>query len=140
MRRARPLVVPDWRVPYLRDRPSGGRRRLHTRTPRAARRRQPAGLLLPASRRPGRRPLRSTGFRWSVAGDLAAVDVQDLSGDERRRLQEENPVDHIADLTDASERVEPSERVVRLRGMLRRLDDAQRDRVDPNAAGRVLDG
>ena len=72
----------------------------------------------------------------SVAGDLAAVDVQDLAGDERRRLQEEDAVDDVADLAHAPERVEPGERVVGLRRVLRRLDDARRDGVDPDAAGR----
>ena len=34
----------------------------------------------------------------SATGDLAAVDVQDLAGDVRRRLQEQDTVDHVADL------------------------------------------
>src|SRR3954471_748482 len=74
------------------------------------------------------RPSLSERGLWrSVAGDLVSVDVQDLSGDERRRLQEEDPFDDVADPTDASERPEPGERGVQLRRMLRRLDDARRD-------------
>ena len=33
-----------------------------------------------------------------MPGGLAAVDVQDLAGDVRRRLQEQDAVDHVADL------------------------------------------
>src|ERR1700733_7087497 len=84
------------------------------------------------------------GRRWdtpSVAGDLPAVDVQDLAGDERRRLQEEDAVDDVADLAHMPDwgelRAEPD---VALRRMHRRLDDARRDGVDPDATGRVLDG
>jgi len=40
----------------------------------------------------------------SVAGDLPAVDVEDLAGDVRRRLQEQDAVDHVADLAGVPER------------------------------------
>ena len=43
----------------------------------------------------------------SVAGDLATVDVQDLAGDERRRLQEQDAVDDVADLAHVPERGYP---------------------------------
>ena len=39
-------------------------------------------------------------------GRLAAVDMEDLAGHERRPLQVEHPVDHVADRAQASERVE----------------------------------
>jgi hypothetical protein len=48
----------------------------------------------------------------SVAGALAAVDVQDLAGDEGRALQVEAArragLDDIADLAHAAERVQPA--------------------------------
>ena len=76
-----------------------------------------------------------------MTGDLAAVDVQDLAGDERRRLQEEDAVDDVADLADVPNRGElGAEPGVALRRMHRRLDDAGRDGVHPDAAGGVLDG
>ena len=61
----------------------------------------------PASTTTSRHPSSglSRGAR-SVAGGLAAVDVQDLAGDERRGLQEEDAVDDVADLAHAPERVE----------------------------------
>jgi hypothetical protein len=34
----------------------------------------------------------------STSSDLAAVDVQDFAGDERRALEIQDPIDHIADL------------------------------------------
>jgi hypothetical protein len=75
-----------------------------------------------------------------VAGDLAAVDVQDFAGDEGRGLQEENAADDVADLAHMAEGVERAERLVALRRMPGRLDDARRDGVDPNAVGGLLDG
>jgi hypothetical protein len=38
-----------------------------------------------------------------VTGAPAAVDVQDLAGDVWRRLEEQDGVHHVADLTDAPE-------------------------------------
>src|SRR5579863_4957199 len=76
----------------------------------------------------------------SVAGDLAAVDVQDFAGDEGRGLQEENAADDVADLAHMAEGVERAKRLVALRRMPGRLDDARRDGIDPNAVGGVLDG
>ena len=48
---------------------------------------------------------RRWGSRSSVAGRLATVDVQNLAGDEGRRLQKEDPVDDVADLTDSTDRL-----------------------------------
>jgi hypothetical protein len=47
----------------------------------------------------------------------------------------------VADLADAPERRKPvTELLVAVRRVYRRLDDARRDGVDPDAAGGVLDG
>jgi hypothetical protein len=43
---------------------------------------------------------------------LATVDMEDLPGDEGGLLQVENPVDDVADLARATERVDGSEAVV----------------------------
>ena len=78
---------------------------------------------------------------WSVAGDLAAVDMKDLAGNERRRLQEKDAVDDVADLAHVPYRRElGAETGIALRRMHRRLDDAWRDGVHPDAAGGILDG
>jgi hypothetical protein len=48
--------------------------------------------------------VRTVGFlqhKRSVTGDLATVDVQDLPGDVRRFLQEQDAVHDVADLADA---------------------------------------
>ena len=77
----------------------------------------------------------------SVASDLAAVDVQDLTGNERRRLQKEDAVDDVADLPHVSYRRElRAKSGVTLCRLHRRLDDPWRDSVYPDAAGGVLDG
>jgi hypothetical protein len=60
-----------------------------------------------------------------VTGDLTAVDVQDLAGDEGRRLEEQDAVHDVADLADPSQRVQPGERVVAFRRVRRRRDDAR---------------
>ena len=61
-----------------------------------------------------------------MTGDLAAVDVHDLAGDEGRRLQEEDGVDDVIDLADVPEWDEAlPETGVALRGMRRRLNDAR---------------
>jgi hypothetical protein len=70
-----------------------------------------------------------------VTGALAAVDVQDLPGDERGCLKEQNAADDVADLADMPERRKTvAESGVAFRRMRRRLDDARRDGVDPDAA------
>ena len=69
---------------------------------------------------------------WSVTGALAAVDVQDLAGNERRCLQEEDAVDDVADLAHVPEWGELRAKCgVAFRRMHWRLDDARRDSVDP---------
>src|SRR5215469_5191859 len=70
--------------------------------------------------------------RASVAGDLAAVDVQDLPGDVRRGLQEQHAVHHVADLAYAERGKLVAEIFVAFRRVLRGPDDAQRDGVDPD--------
>ena len=91
----------------------------------------------PTSRRPSRRPSRAA----SAAGDLAAVDVQELAGDVRRVLQEQDAVNHVADLPHAPERGKlAAEPLVAFRRVHRGLDDARRDGVDPDAARGVLHG
>ena len=54
--------------------------------------------------RPRARPSRRPSGPASVTGGLAAVDVQELAGDVRRVLQEQDAVDHVADLPHAPER------------------------------------
>ena len=52
-----------------------------------------------------------------MARDLAAVDVQDLAGDERRRLQEKDTVDDVADLAHVPHRELRAELGIALRRM-----------------------
>ena len=81
------------------------------------------------------------GLSALVTGDLSAVYVQDLSGDVRRGLQEQDAVHDVADLAHPPERGKPvTEAFVAFRRVHRGLDDARRDGVDPDAAGGVLDG
>ena len=55
--------------------------------------------------------------------------------------QEQDSVDDVADLADASKRKKPAtELFVAVRRVHRRLDDARRDSVDPDAARGALDG
>lgn len=70
---------------------------------------------------------------------LTAVDVQDLPDDERSVLEVDDRLDDIANLTHPAKRVELGEGFVRLGRVHRGADDAERDGVDPDAAGRVLD-
>ena len=61
-----------------------------------------------------------------MTSGLAAVDVQDLSSDVGRGLQEQDAVDDVADLADPAERGElVTESVVAVRRVHRRLDDAR---------------
>ena len=48
----------------------------------------------------------------SVAGRLSAVDVQDLTGDERGTFEVEDAVDDVVDLAEPSERMKAGEAVV----------------------------
>ena len=69
-----------------------------------------------------------------VADALAAVDVQDLADDGRRRLQEQHDV---ADLACPPEQGKPVvETVVAAGQVYRGLDGARGDGVDPDAVGR----
>jgi hypothetical protein len=75
----------------------------HVRQRRARRRAAAAGLPSPASASPA-------GTQGSVAGALAAVDVQDLAGDERGGFEVENAGHHVADLADTPRGMELCER------------------------------
>ncbi len=59
----------------------------------------------------------------SVAGGLAAIDVQDLAGYERRRLQKQDSADHVLDLAHTADWVEGREEFVSFRRVHRGLDD-----------------
>src|SRR5882757_6551820 len=61
----------------------------------------------------------------SVAGALAAVDVQDLAGHELSGLQISDRFDDVADVTHPADRMQRSERVVGLLGVHRSADDAE---------------
>jgi hypothetical protein len=76
----------------------------------------------------------------SVACDLATVNVNGLTGNEIRILQVENRLRNVIRLTHAPERMEHSHRLVRLRGVKRRLDHARRHGIHPNATAGVFDG
>lgn len=54
---------------------------------------------------------RSTIAPWSVSRALAAIDVQDLSGHERRRLEIDDSADHILDLADPTATAHPQRRL-----------------------------
>src|SRR6202034_1703483 len=75
----------------------------------------------------------------SVAGALAAVDVQDLAGDERGGLEVENAGHHVADLAEAPHGMQLREGREGFRWVQRRLDNAKRDGVCPDTPRRVLD-
>jgi hypothetical protein len=70
----------------------------------------------------------SLGAR-SVVGDLAVVDVQDLAGNERRRLEEDDGVDDVADLA----HVIPGETALTRMPRQRRLATRRRLRPRPEA-------
>src|SRR5450432_4096386 len=80
------------------------------------------------------RPSRSTH-----ACRFAAVDVDNLAGDEGRGFEIENGVDDVLHVTHASYGHQLGEKVVRGRRVHRRLDDAWRDGVDPHSSLRDLD-
>jgi hypothetical protein len=81
------------------------------------------------------------GFQRSPAsGVLAAVDMEDLAGDEGRALEEDDGLDDVANLTHPADWVQGREGGVGLDRVHRRLDDPRRHGVDPHAAGRELDG
>src|SRR5262249_1501429 len=82
---------------------------------------------------------RSVGGR-SVTGTLAAVDVQDLAGYEAGLFEIDDGVSDVGHLAHVADRMQATERGVRLGGMHRRLDDAGRDRVHAHALLGVFDG
>ena len=65
--------------------------------------------------------------------------MEDLAGHERRPLQVEDPVDHVADRAQASERVELGESRVGGGIVDGRLDDAEGHGVDADPTGGILD-
>src|SRR5712675_604433 len=69
----------------------------------------------------------------SVAGALAAVDMQDLAGDERRGFQEQHGIDDVAGFSHAADRMQRGKEVMCLWSMHRGLDDAGRNGVNPDA-------
>ena len=76
----------------------------------------------------------------SVSGSLTAIDVQRLPRDERGPLEIENPIDDISDLAHTTKGVQPTQLRIGQRIVRGSLDDAERDRVNPQSARRVLDG
>jgi hypothetical protein len=74
-----------------------------------------------------------------VARALAAVDMKDFARHEAGRLEVEDRADDVGDLAHAADWVQVGELRMRLEGMHRRLDDAQRDRVYPNTVLGILD-
>jgi hypothetical protein len=73
-------------------------------------------------------PSATTATR-SVSSALAAVDVQDLSGHERRRLEIEDSTDHILDLAHPTDRVQRAHPRVGALVVNRCFDHAQRNGV-----------
>ena len=74
-------------------------------------------------------------------GELPAVDVQDLAGDEGRGFQEQDAVHDVADMAHAAERrKQAAEAMIVAAGVHRGRDDARGDGVDPDATGAILDG
>ena len=74
----------------------------------------------------------------SISGGPPAVDTECLPGDECGALEVQDPINDVGDLPDAAERVQPSEFRVLVWAVHRRLDHAERDRVDPHVVGCVL--
>ena len=97
----------------------------------------PAGSCRPRWPNSGRtkrdRPSSRPG---SVSGDLPAVDVHHLPGDVGRRLEEQDGPDHVADLARPAQRGGPGAGSVAFRWVHGGLDNARRDGVDLDAAGR----
>src|SRR5215470_8006320 len=76
----------------------------------------------------------------SVAGALAAVDMEDFAGHEARLLQIEDRVDDVGDLAQAADRVQAGKLRISLDRMHRRLDDTERHGVHPDAALGIFGG
>src|SRR5471030_243098 len=69
----------------------------------------------------------------------AAVDVENLAGNEGGRFEIENRIDDVLYCAHASQGMNLGEKVVRVRRVHRRLDGARRDGVDPHTPLRDLD-
>lgn len=74
-----------------------------------------------------------------MASALPAIDVQDFSSNERRRIEKEDGVGDIACFTQASDGVESSQRFVNFRRVHRRLNVSWRDGVHADSLLRVFD-
>src|SRR5437763_6638222 len=70
---------------------------------------------------------------------LPAVDMQDVASDELGSFEVENCIDDVGYLADATERMKTLQLLIGGRVVPRRLDDAERYRVDPDAARGVFD-
>src|SRR5260221_11397228 len=75
----------------------------------------------------------------SVARALTTVDVKDFARHEAGRLEVEDRVDDVGDLTHMADRVQDAKLRMRLDGMHRRLDGAQGHGVHPDTVLRILD-
>jgi len=70
---------------------------------------------------------------------LAAIDIQRFAGDEAGTLQIEHGIDDFAHLTQAADRMQGAEELMRFRRMHRRPDDTGRHRIHANAALGIFD-
>src|SRR5260221_14195498 len=75
----------------------------------------------------------------SMAGVLAAIDVQDFARHEASLLEVKNRLDDVGDLPHAAQRMQGGELRMRLGGMHWRLDDTERDGVHSDTALCILD-
>ncbi len=66
-----------------------------------------------------------------VPGALAAVDVQDLSGHEGRRLEIEDSTDHVLDLAHPTDGVQRAQSRIGALVVDRRFDNAERNGIYP---------
>src|SRR5258706_15204018 len=82
---------------------------------------------------------RSGAGASSVAGALAAIDVNGLAGDEGGAFQEQDRVYDVSDFSHASDWMQVCKEFVSFGSMHRRLDDAGSNGVDPDALLCVLD-
>src|SRR5262245_50175701 len=90
---------------------------------------------------PGRAPPRSNGsIQYSpMAGMLSTVDVEDFASDEMSGVEVEHGLDDLIDRAHALHRMKRGKKVISLGMVHRRLDDARRYRVHPDALVRILD-
>src|SRR6266478_2369634 len=76
----------------------------------------------------------------SMAGALAAIDMQNFARDERCRFQVEDRADNVGDLAHMSDGVKEPERLIGFRGMHGSLADAGCHGVYPDPALGILYG